>query len=93
MPSWARSSKRSLLAAAAALLLFFAAGGTGLAAVSRAGALRAVAAETRPIREGTLEVAIADNFDAGSSRTHYSLLTPEGERIPLRFEGAGPRAG
>lgn len=42
----------------------------------------------RQVREGTLEVLVADNFEAGSSRVLHDLITPQGERIPLRFEGA-----
>ena len=33
---------------------------------------------------------VADNFDAGSSRVLYDLITAEGERISLRFDGATP---
>jgi hypothetical protein len=47
-------------------------------------------AADQQVRTGTVAVLVADNFEAESSRLLYELVTAEGERIPLRFEEAGP---
>ena len=44
--------------------------------------------EGRQVREGTVEILFADNFEAGSSRLLYDLVTAEGERISLRPDRA-----
>ena len=77
-----RVSSRIVLAALGAVSFFL----TGRAVFSR-GIAPAAAVQ---VREGTVEVLFADNFEAGSSRILYDLLTSEGERISLRFDGAAP---
>jgi hypothetical protein len=81
-----------------AALVSTAAGGAAMAprAVANAAPRLAgqAAATSRPaIHQGTLEVQYDDDFEAGRSRVHYVVRTPDGHRYPVHADMAGIPAG